>query len=149
LVILKPGRVLQNFHQGSVINFIEDDTEVKYVVTWKRVRTRTHTLIEVVAFTADQRVIEPYAVAWPSLVMLVPHIQNKAPSSPELRQYGHQLNREQWEMELELADEAWKDTVWNTIWYRKITYQVLPCFPQLINGAPSIIEKTSSITIPI
>ena len=111
LVILKPGRVLQNFHQGSVINFIEDDTEVKYVVTWKRARTRTHTLIEVVAFTADRRVIEPYAVAWPSLVMLVPHIQNKAPTSPELRQYGHQLNREQQEMELELADEAWKDAV--------------------------------------
>ena len=81
--------------------------------------------------------------------MLVPHIQNKAPSSPELRQYGRQLNHEQREMELELADEAWKDAVWNTIWYRKITYQVFPCFPQLINGAPSIIEKTSSISIPV
>jgi len=54
LVILKPGQVLQNFHQGSVINFIEDNTEVKYVVTWKRARTCTHTLIEVVAFTADR-----------------------------------------------------------------------------------------------
>ena len=81
--------------------------------------------------------------------MLVPHIQSKAPSSPELRQYGRQLNCEQQEMELELADEAWKDAVWNTIWYWKIAYQVFPCFPQLINGAPSIIEKTSSITISI
>ena len=88
LVILKSGWVLQNFYQGLIINFIEDNPEVKYVVTWKYGRTRTHTLIEVVAYTAGQWVIEPYAVAWSSLVMLVLHI-NKAFSFPELRQHWH------------------------------------------------------------
>jgi len=86
LIILKSGQVLQNFYQGSIINFIEDNPEVKYVVTWKYSRTCTHTLIEVVAYTAGQWVIEPYAVAWSSLVMLVLHI-NKALYSPELRQH--------------------------------------------------------------
>jgi len=106
LVALKPGQVVQNFFQGSTIKYITEDPSVKYVVTWKRGETSTHTLLEVVAYTSDCRVLEPFGIGWPAIILMVSNDQAKTPFAPELKQYWRQLRDEQQETEQKLADEA-------------------------------------------
>ena len=61
------------FKQGTRINFAySDDTEpIRYIVTWKRRSYSRFSLIEVIAYTSTQQVIEPQNEAWPSFLLAV------------------------------------------------------------------------------
>ena len=86
---LKRNQLGRKFKQGSRISFAYSDDEepIRYIVTWKRRAYTRHSLIEVVAYTRLQQVIEPYNEAWPAFVLGVDNDDCVVPFSPELERY--------------------------------------------------------------
>jgi len=67
-----PNRIEALVKQGSVFTIVHDDTYVKYIATWKRGSDRNTVYVELVAYTEQGTIVEPYHSAWPTILLVIP-----------------------------------------------------------------------------